>query len=56
MANYTINYKLQKPLGTEKVLIDVINDNMDKIDMTLKSLENSEIEELTQTELDEILK
>ena len=56
MANYTKNYGLIKPLGTEKVSIDSINENMDKIDTQLKNLENIEIEELTEADLDAICK
>ena len=36
MANNTTNYGLQKPLVSEKVDVNVINQNMDKIDTTMK--------------------
>ena len=35
MANYTSNYKLTKPLGTDLYDINVFNENMDKIDEAL---------------------
>ena len=38
MANSTANYDLLKPLKTEKADIQIINDNMDKIDAAMKSI------------------
>lgn len=35
MANYTENYKLTKPVGTDLYDIDIFNENMDKIDSAL---------------------
>lgn len=40
MPNYTTNYNLTKPLGSELYSIDVQNDNMDKIDDNLNQIEN----------------
>ena len=40
MPNYTTNYNLTKPLGSELYSIDVQNDNMDKIDDNLNRIEN----------------
>ena len=39
--NVTQNYKLQKPLGSEKYSIAVQNYNMDLIDAALTELQNS---------------
>lgn len=38
MANSTANYNLLKPLKTEKADIQIINNNMDKIDAAMKSI------------------
>lgn len=38
MANSTIYYNLTKPIKTETADIDVINNNMDKIDSALKTI------------------
>ena len=51
MPNYTTNYNLVKPLGTELYDIEVHNGNMDKIDNALANSGNavnySEVEEAT---------
>ena len=38
MANFTTNYNLQKPFPSEKVDVNVINQNMDVIDTNLKNI------------------
>ncbi|MBN7773160.1 hypothetical protein [Clostridium aminobutyricum] len=43
MATKTANYNLVKPLGKEKVDVDVINANMDAIDTAMKGLDNSKV-------------
>ena len=48
MPNYTTNYNLTKPLGSELYSIDVQNDNMDKIDAGLKSVEGSFSDSINQ--------
>jgi hypothetical protein len=51
MPNYTTNYNLVKPLGSELYDIEVHNENMDKIDGALANAGNavnySEVEEAT---------
>ena len=39
MANLTKNYSLEKPLQTETYDVDVFNQNWDKLDDIIKSLE-----------------
>ena len=41
MAGETTNYKLKKPTDNENADIAVLNENMDKIDATLKSIEDA---------------
>lgn len=38
MSSLTTNYNLKKPAGTEMILIEDINDNMDTIDSTIKGI------------------
>ena len=38
VANFTTNYNLQKPFPSEKVDVNVINQNMDVIDTNLKNI------------------
>lgn len=45
MATYTSNYGFTKPDGTDKVLIVVINQNMDKLDKILHDLQVQAIPE-----------
>ena len=50
----TTNYKLQKPLPTEKYNIDIFNQNMDILDSTLKEIENesSNITPITKAQIE----
>ena len=47
MPNYTTNYNLTKPLGSELYDINVHNENMDKVDEALKNLEESAVTEVS---------
>lgn len=41
MPNFTPNYNLEKPLGSEFYSVEVQNSNMDKLDATLKNLSDN---------------
>lgn len=43
MATYTTNYNLKKPATTDYVAIGDLNDNFDKIDTKLKSLDSNKL-------------
>jgi hypothetical protein len=47
LPNYTTNYNLKKPLGTENYNVEDQNGNMDIIDTQIKSLNNNKVDKVT---------
>ena len=60
MANFTTNYNLQKPFPSEKVDVNVINQNMDVIDTNLKDIadkvdSNSNLKQVVENHINDKL-
>ena len=60
MANFTTNYNLQKPFPSEKVDVNVINQNMDVIDTNLKDIadkvdSNSNLKQVVENHINDTM-
>lgn len=53
--NYTTNYNLKKPEGTDVVNINDLNDNFDAIDQALDNLESSKVDKTDKIGADKIV-